>query len=154
MHNRHPIVSPRIRLTGAKFPIKFLIAEITSTARTSGVMARNRIILIIRTCMLLFDILCTLPLQLSLILAVFGSVGGAVLAADFSDAENGFPALETGIALRGWVAETGGGEGAFCPAVVDAGEMPVYSVGGGVAVELVADVDEVLDGCDVDVIDG
>ena len=75
------------------------------------------------------------------------------MAADFSDAEDGFPALET-LALRGWVAETGRGEGAFCPAVVDAGEMPVYFVGGGVAVELVADVDKMLDGCDVDVIDG
>ena len=76
------------------------------------------------------------------------------MAADLSDAENGFPALETGVALRGWVAETGGGEGAFRPAVVDAGEMPVYFVRGGVAVELVADVNKVLDGCDVDVIDG
>lgn len=32
--------------------------------------------------------------------------------------------------------------------------MPVYGVWGGVAVELIADVDEVLDGCDVDVVDG
>ncbi len=48
MHNRH-FVSPGICLTRAKFPIK-LLAEITSTARTSGVMARNRIILI-RTCL-------------------------------------------------------------------------------------------------------
>ena len=56
--------------------------------------------------------------------------------------------------MRGWVAEAGGGKGAFRPAVVDAGEMPVYSVRGGVAVELIADVEEVLDGCDVDVVDG
>lgn len=32
--------------------------------------------------------------------------------------------------------------------------MPVYGVRGSVAVELVADVDEMLDGCDVDIIDG
>ena len=31
--------------------------------------------------------------------------------------------------------------------------MPVYGVRGSVAVELVADVDEMLDGCDVDIID-
>ena len=76
------------------------------------------------------------------------------MAADLSDTENGFPALETWLALRGWVTETGGGKGAFCPAVVDAGEMPVYFFRSGVAVKLVADVDEVLDGRDVDVVDG
>ncbi len=32
--------------------------------------------------------------------------------------------------------------------------MPIYFVRGGVAVKLVADIDEVLDGCDVDVVDG
>ena len=114
-------------------------------------MARNRIIFI-RTC--LFEILGTLPLEFALVFAVFSSVGGGVLAADFSDTEDGFPAVETGFVLGGGVAETGGGEGAFGPAVVDAGEVPVYFVGGGVSVELVADVDEVLDGCDVDVVDG
>ena len=90
MHNRHPI-SPSICLTRAKFPTKIL-TNITPTARTSGVMARNRISFI-RT--RLFYILCSLPLQLSLILAVFGCVGGTILAADFSDAENGFPAPDT-----------------------------------------------------------
>ncbi len=39
------------------------------------------------------------------------------------------------------VAEAGGGEGPFRPPVVDAGEMPLDAVGGGVAVELVPDVD-------------
>ena len=149
MHNRHP-VGPGISLAGAKFPTKIL-ADITSTARTSGVMARNRIILI-RAC--LFDIPRSLPLQLSLILAVFGGIGGAILAANLSDAENGFPARKTQLALRRWVTESGGSKGAFCPAVVDAGEMPIYFVGGRVTVELVADVEEVLDGCYVDVIDG
>ena len=149
MHNRHPM-SSGISLARAKFPIKFL-AEITPTARTSGVMARNRIILI-HAC--LFDISRSLPLQLLLILAVFGCGGGAILAADLSDAENGFPARKTQLALRRWVTESGGCKGAFCPAVVDAGEMPIYFVGSRVAVELVADVEEVLDGCYVDVIDG
>lgn len=57
MHNRHPI-SPGIRLTRAEFPIK-LLADITPTARTSGVMARNRIVFIRAR---LFNILCSLPL--------------------------------------------------------------------------------------------
>ncbi len=54
----------------------------------------------------------------------------------------------------GGVAEAGGGEGALGPAVGDAGEMPVDLVRACIAVELVADVDEVLDGGDVDVVDG
>lgn len=32
--------------------------------------------------------------------------------------------------------------------------MPVYGVRSGIAVELVADVDELLDRCDVDVVNG
>ena len=57
MHNRHPM-SPSICLTRAKFPTKIL-TNITPTARTSGVMARNRVGFI-RT--RLFYILCSLPL--------------------------------------------------------------------------------------------
>lgn len=149
MHNRHPII-PRIRLTRAKFPTQIL-TDITPTARTSGVMACNRIILIRAR---LFDVPGALPLELLRILAVFGCCSGAVLTANLSDAENRFPASETLLALRCWVAESGGCKGAFGPAVVDAGEMPIYFVGGRVAVELVADVEEVLDGCYVDVVDG
>lgn len=60
MHHRHLITPRSIRLTRAKFPIKLPLADIiTSTARTRGVMARNRIIFI-RTC--LFQILGSLPL--------------------------------------------------------------------------------------------
>ena len=82
-------------------------------------------------------------------------MGRTILTADFRDAENGFPALVGGAfpgGCRGRVAEAGGGEGAFGPAVVDAGEMPVYFVGGGVAVELVAHVDEVLHRGYIDVV--
>lgn len=77
---------------------------------------------------------------------MFSCTGGAVLSADLRDRENGFPALEDGsLALRGWEAEACGSEAAFGPAVVDASEMPVYVVRGSVAIELIADVDEVLD---------
>ena len=85
---------------------------------------------------------------------MFGCSGGAILTADLSHAENGFPASETQLALRCWVPKSGGCKRAFGPAVVDAGKMPIYFVGGRIAVELVADVEEVLDGCYVDVIDG
>ena len=96
-----------------------------------------------------------LAFELLLVDGVLGGGGGAVDAADFGDAEDGLPAFEAGgVALGGGEAEAGGGEGPFGPAVVDAGEVPVDRVRGGVAVELVADVDEVLHGCDVDVVDG
>ena len=92
--------------------------------------------------------------ELLFVLRVLGDGRGAVLSANVGHAEDGLPALEGRRAgLRGREAEAGGGEGAFGPAVVDAGEVPVHRVRGGVAVELVADVDEVLDGCDVDVVD-
>ncbi len=78
-----------------------------------------------------------------------------MLTANVRDAEDGLPALKDGgFALGSGESEAGGGEGAFGPAVVDAGEMPVDGVWGGVAVELVADVDEVLDGGDIDVVNG
>ena len=90
------------------------------------------------------------------VLLEFGGVGGGVAAAELGDGEDGFPAggAVGGGGVRGGVAEAGGGEGALSPAVIDAGEVPVDFVGGGVAVELVADVDEVLDRGDVDVVDG
>ena len=97
----------------------------------------------------------TLALQLALVLAPFGRAGGGFLPANLSDAEDGLPALEDGgVGARGRVAEAGGGEGAFGPAVVDAGEVPVDFVRGGVAVELVADVNEDLHAGDIDVVDG
>ena len=77
------------------------------------------------------------------------------MAANIGDGEDGFPALETGVgALGGGIAESGTAEGALRPAVGDAGHVPVDLVGSGVAVELVADVDEMLDGGYVDVVDG
>ena len=100
-------------------------------------------------------VLRALAFEFLLVDVVLGGRGGAVGAPDFGDAEDGLPAFEArSVALRGGEAEAGGGEGPFGPAVVDAGEVPVYPVRGGVAVELVADVDEVLHGCYVDVVDG
>jgi hypothetical protein len=53
-----------------------------------------------------------------------------------------------------WVAEAGGGEAALRPSVVDAGAVPVNASRGGVAIELVAHIDQVLYGRDVDVVYG
>ena len=97
----------------------------------------------------------TLASELLFILVILCSRRGAVLAADLRYAEHGLPTLIDGRgALRGGKSEAGGSEGSFGPAIVDAGDMPVHRVRGGVAVQLVADVDEVLDGCDVDIVDG
>ena len=70
------------------------------------------------------------------------------------NAEHGLPSRTFGGRLGAGDSEPGGGEGASCPAVLDIGEMPVDDIRGRVAVELVADVDECLDGGYVDVVDG
>jgi hypothetical protein len=93
------------------------------------------------------------PFEGVAVLLVFSGGGGGGGTADLSDAEDGLPAAEL-LGGEGEIAEAGGDEGALGPAVVDAGDVPLDGGGGGVAVELVADVDEVLDGGDVDVIDG
>ena len=148
IHNSHPIILPPICLTCAKLPLQ-LFGDIAATARTRSVVARNCIILV-----RLFEVPRSLPPQFSGVFAVFGYGGGAVRSANFGNAKDGFPALETGLAFGSWVAKTGGREGALCPAIVDAGKVPVYFVRGGVAVELVADIDEVLDRGYVDIVDG
>ena len=102
------------------------------------------------------EIVRLLATELLFVFSISGHDGGAVGAADLGDAEDGLPGfVRLGVGGRGGrVAEAGGGEGALGPAVVDAGEVPVYLVRGGVSVQLVADVDEVLDDGYVDVVDG
>ena len=151
VHGRHPGRSPfttAIRLA----PLQFL-RQIAAARRAVPLLAvRNRVGLVDG---LGFRFLGALAPQLRLVLVVQRGGRGAVLSANVRHAEDGLPALKGRHAiLRGRVAETGRGEGPFGPAVVDAGEVPVHRVRGGVAVELIADVDEVLDGCDVNVVDG
>lgn len=133
-----PLRRGRTQLLGRDDTIR-IVPRMSSATRTSLQIARP------------------LPPQFHLVLAKLSRGGGGSEAADLGDAEDGFPPVKHdggGGVGRGRVAEAGGGEGAFRPAVVDAGEVPFDFVGGGVAVELVADVDEVLDGGDVDVVDG
>ena len=145
VHHSNPI--PPISLTSANLPSQF-----TPTALTRGIKLASNDILALAVpssntpSARLFQIPRPRPLNLSFIFSVFSCIGGAVLSANLCDRENGFPALEDGgFTLWSWVAEACRGEGAFGPAVVDAGEMPVYVVRGSVPVELIADVDEVLD---------
>lgn len=75
--------------------------------------------------------------------------------ADRCNIEDGLPGLE-GLAFsqRGvGVAETGVGKGTLCPPVVDVCYMPFDTLRGGVAVKLVADINEILDGGCVNVVD-
>lgn len=132
-----------------------LLRQIAAARRACSVVAvRDRVRLVAAEAAAPHRFLRALAPELLFVLRVLGDGRGAVLSANVGHAEDGLPALEGRRAgLRGRKAEAGGGEGAFGPAVVDAGEVPVHRVRGGVAVELVADVDEVLDGCDVDVVD-
>ena len=135
-----------------------LLGQIAAASRAGGVVAvRNHVGLVAADAAAAATgfILRALALELLFVLVVGGDGRGAVLAANVGDAEDGLPALKgRDVALpRGREAEAGGGEGPLGPAVVDAGEVPVHRVRGGVAVQLVADIDEVLDGGDVDVVD-
>ena len=120
-----------------------LLAEIAAASQAGRVVAvRNDVTALVAAP----SFLGALAPELLLVLVVLGDGGGTVLAANVGDAEDGLPALGgEGIAARGGEAEAGRGEGALGPAVVDAGDVPVHGVGRGVAVELVADVDEMLD---------
>ena len=72
---------------------------------------------------------------------------------DLCDAEDGLPAADIRLSLEdAGVAEAGGDEGAFGPAVVDGSEVPVDDGWGGVSVKLISNVYQLLDGGDVDVI--
>lgn len=134
---------------GGANPIRLVPRDPSSSTRT-----RARARTPIRTTL---QILRPQPPQFPLVLTKLGRGGSRGEAADLGDAEDGLPPVEEdggGSVAGGGVAEAGGGEGAFRPPVVDAGEVPLDLVRGGVTVELVADVDEVLDRGDVDVVDG
>lgn len=81
----------------------------------------------------------------------------AVRAAQVGNAEDCLPVARAlavfRVVSRGAVAEAGGAESSLGPAVLDVGKVPVDGLGGCVAVELVADVDEGLRGRDVDDVD-
>ena len=152
VHNRNLSTAgaPGISLASAQGA-----AEVTATAVSSDSFVTLLDAVVLSTSLPVLDILCPLSLQLFLVFDSLRCSRGTILAADLRDGEDGFPAGKDLVAAVGsGVAEAGGGKGALGPAVVDAGEVPVYIFGGGVAVELVADVDEVLDGCNVDVVDG
>ena len=147
----HPSRRPLVH-----FAVLQLLAQIAAARGAGDVMAvRNHIDLVAVADAVFSPFFRPLASELQLVIMSLRSRRGAVLAANFRHTEDGLPALiDRRIALRSGEPEAGRGEGSFGPAVVDAGDMPVYRVRGGVAVQLVADVDEVLDGCDVHVVDG
>ena len=78
---------------------------------------------------------------------------GRGIAANFGNAEDGFPAVvDRNVVCRHMIAKTGGCEGTFGPAIVDTGEVPVYFLGRSISVQLVADVDEMLYYGDINVV--
>lgn len=102
---------------------------------------------------LLLDILG--PLATKLIIATLCDRCGTGIAANLRHAEDGLPAIENdAVARRGGIPKAGRGQGATGPSVVDAGDVPINFAGSRVPIELIADIDEVLDGCHVDVVDG
>ncbi len=167
MHDRHPRrIIPILAIRFTSIQLLSQIVRAVGSTSTAGARLRSDIVAVVAKSITpscrsggrqtAFQILGALFAQDLFVFASLGGFSGTVEAADFGDAEDGFPALEHDRIFvdRGRVAEACGREGPFRPAVVDAGEVPVDFVGRGVAVELVAHVDEVLDAGDVDVVDG
>ena len=92
------------------------------------------------------------------VLRNFRRVRRAVLPANLGHAEDRFPPVVgfsfVALLRRRRVPETGGHEGPLRPAVVDACHVPIDRVRSRVAVQLIAYVDQMLGGGDVDVIHG
>ncbi len=160
MDGRHPGrgALPPTTTTTVSLAVLQLVPDIAAARRAGGIMAvRDRVDLVAAAAddTAASRLLRPLAYQLLLVRVVLGGRRGAVHPADFRHAEDGLPALKgRHVALRGGESEAGGGEGSFGPAVVDAGEVPVYGVRGRVTVKLVADVDQMLHRGDVDVVDG
>ena len=156
MDGRHPSRGA-LPPTTISLAVLQLLPDIAAARRAGAVMAvRDRVDLIAAAADTAASrLLRPLAYQLLLVRVVLRGRRGAVHPADFRHAEDGLPALKgRRVSLRGGESEAGGGEGSFGPAVIDAGEMPVYGVRGRVTVKLVADVDQMLHRCDVDVVDG
>jgi len=71
----------------------------------------------------------------------FGCFGGGFMATDLGDVEDGFPAVDFFLRDCG-EAEACGGQGALCPFVVDVGKVPLDGLGGRIAIQLIAHVDD------------
>lgn len=153
MDGRHP---GRGHLqTTISFAVLQLLPYVTATRGAGRIMAvRDRICLVTADAAVP-PFLRTLASQLLLIHIILCRRRRTMNSADFRHAKNRLPALKGWrITLRSGEPEASGGKGSFSPAIVDAGEMPIYGVRGGVTVKLVADVDEVLHRCDVDIVHG
>ena len=78
---------------------------------------------------------------------------GTLGSSKLSNAEDRLPPMEF---LFFWrrKSKSGGSQSPFGPSIVNASEMPLYLIGLRVAVKLVAYVDQILHGCEIDEIDG
>lgn len=102
---------------------------------------------------LIFDVLSSLATEFVRVVPILCRCGGAGIATDFRDTEQGLPPLNDATAGWCWITEACRDQSTFCPSIIDASNVPVNSVGRCVAVELISDVDQDLNGCDVDIVD-
>jgi len=96
-----------------------------------------------------------LEIGMTLVVVVFCVGCGTAGTSHLGHTEDRFPSVETGVLVVGgrWESETGRGERAFCPSVVDAGNVPLHLLRACVSVELVADINQVLDRSNIDIVD-
>lgn len=138
-----------VRLAADQVLVKIAVGGVSTVVRDifafQGRLAKPRLLSVARL----------LAAQFLFIVTALGYFGCAGAATDFSNAEDWLPPFKAGFALRRRrVSETSRGQSTFGPPIVDAGKMPVNSAGSRILVELVANIDEMLHGCNVDIVDG
>lgn len=90
----------------------------------------------------------------SFVEGLLGGRGGRLGTTNLCNAVDWLPAGNlAGFGDDGGIAETTSHESALGPAIVDACNVPFDWVGSGVAIELVANVDQSLDNGDIDIVD-
>lgn len=100
-----------------------------------------------------FELSSSLSSQLVLLDGV-SQFGGRVIPTNLGHTKNRFPATILAAIMFRWEPEPSADESALGPSVVDAGKVPINGLRGSVLVELVANINELLNTGDVDVVDG
>lgn len=102
---------------------------------------------------MIFNVPSSLATDFVHVVTVLCRRGSARVPTNFCDTEQRLPPLNDATVWRSGIAKAGRYQSTFSPSVVDTSDMPVNPVGRCIAVELVSDIDEDLNGCNVDIVD-
>jgi hypothetical protein len=85
---------------------------------------------------------------------VLGICSSTCCTANIGNTEEWLPPLIFTIALRGSVTKASCGESTLRPSIVDASKMPLDRTGRCVSIKLIPYIDQILNRCYVDIVDG